>query len=101
MRHFSIWVVIFVICLAGCGSGALLEYGDAAAHFHEDAVLAKAEPYLGKKIVVKGVVSKQDLIDPENCKIYLGHSICCNLGDLKKMAQGLCGRQDSFSSAVF
>ena len=64
-----------------------MEYGDAAAHFNENKVLEKGEPYLGKKIVVRGVVSKHDLTDPENCKVYLGHSICCNFGDLKRMAE--------------
>ena len=80
--------MVFVAQLAGCGPGAALEYGDAAAHFNEGAVLEKGEPYIGRKIVVKGVVSKHDVTDPENCKVYLGHSICCNFGDLKRMAEG-------------
>jgi len=64
-----------------------MDYGVAAAHFNEDAVVEKAKPFIGKKIVVKGVVTKQDLTDPEKCKVYLGHSICCNLGDLQGMAE--------------
>ena len=79
---------ILVAHVAGCGSGIALEYGDAVAHFNEENVLEKGEPYLGKKIVVKGVVSKHDVTDPENCKVYLGHSICCNFGRLKSMAEG-------------
>ena len=90
MRNMTM-LAILSICLiqvAGCGSGVGLEYGDAAAHFNEDKVLEKGEPYLGKKIVVKGIVSKHDVTDPENCKVFLGHSICCNFGDLKRMAEG-------------
>ncbi len=34
---------------------------------------------------VKGVVTRQDVSDPENSRIYPGHSICCNSGDPKAM----------------
>jgi hypothetical protein len=81
-------VSMLTIAIVGCGTGMGLEYGDAAAHFNEDKVLEKGEPYLGQKIVVKGVVSKHDVTDPENCKVYLGHSICCNFGELNRMAEG-------------
>ena len=64
-----------------------MDYGDPAAQFNEKAVLEKAKPFLGKKITVKGVVTKQDLTDPKNCKLYLQHSICCNLGDKKRLAK--------------
>ncbi|RCS47673.1 hypothetical protein DTL42_14230 [Bremerella cremea] len=96
MRSAVILVMLsfFVVQVAGCGSGAALEYGDAAAHFNEDKLLEKGEPYLGEKIVVKGTVTKHDITDPENSKVYLGHSICCNFGDLKKMAEN-CNEGDS------
>ena len=76
------------LLLAGCGKEWGLEYGDAAAQFNEDTLLEKAKPFVGKKITVKGVVTKQNLTDPENCRIYLSHSICCNLGDFQRMAEG-------------
>lgn len=90
MNHFfKLSIVLCVLFqLIGCGQDWGLEYGDAAAHFNEDAVVEKAKPFVGKKIVVKGVVTKQDLSNPENCKVYLGHSICCNMGDLQRMAEG-------------
>lgn len=90
MKHLGKLSILSLVLiqLTGCGQGWEMEYGDAAAHFNEDAVVEKAKPFLGEKIVVKGVVTKQDLTDPENCKIYLGHSICCNLGDLQRMAEG-------------
>lgn len=74
--------------LAGCGKGWELDYGEPVAQFNEQAVLKKAKPFLGKKITVKGVVTKQDLTDPENCKLYWHHSICCNLGHFQRMAEG-------------
>ncbi len=90
MKHL---VKLLILCCAvshfiGCSQGWKMEYGDAVAHFTENSVAEKGKPYVGKKIVVKGVVTKHDLTDPENCKVYLGHSICCNFGDLKKMAEG-------------
>ena len=81
-------VSMLTIAVVGCGQGFQLDYGEAAAHFNEDKVMEKGEPYLGQKIVVKGVVLKHDVTDPENCKVYLGHSICCNFGDLNRMAEG-------------
>ena len=78
---------MILFLLAGCGKGWEMDYGVPAAQFNEKAVLEKAKPFLGKKITVKGVVTKQDLTDPENCKIYLQHSICCNLGDKKRLAE--------------
>jgi len=79
---------VLLVAMTGCGQGWQMDYGDAAAHFNEDAVLVKAKPFLGKKIVVKGIVTKQDLTDLENSKVYLNNSICCNLGDLHRMAEG-------------
>ena len=64
-----------------------MDYGTPAAQFNEDALLEKGKPFIGKKITVKGVVRRQDLSDPKNCKIYLGHSICCNLGDKIRQAE--------------
>ena len=50
--------------------------------------MVRAKPLAGRKITLKGVVSKQDRTDPENCRIYLSHSICCNLGELQRVAEG-------------
>lgn len=81
-----------ILCVAmtgllGCGQSWQLDYSKPAADFNEDAVLAKAKPYIGELITVKGVVTRQDLSDSDNNKIYLGHSICCNLGKFQTMAE--------------
>jgi len=80
-------ISVLLVAMTGCGQGWEMDYGDPAAQFNEKAVLEKAKSFLGKKITVKGVVTKQDLTDPENCKLYLQHSICCNLGDKKRLAK--------------
>jgi hypothetical protein len=81
-----VWLLL--LAATGCGEGWQMDYGQPAAQFIEDAVLEKAKPYVGQKITVKGVVTRHDLSDPENCKIYLGNSICCNLKSFKRMAEG-------------
>ena len=73
--------------LSSCSKGWKLDYARPAAQFHQEAVLEKAPDYIGKKITIKGVVTKQDLTDPQNCMIYLGNGIACNFGDFKAMAE--------------
>ena len=89
MKRLSTLLLLFIVTLhlAGCGKELGLEYGDPEAQFNEAAVLANAKPYVGKKISLKGVVTKQDVSDSENCMIYLSHSIRCNLGNMKSMAE--------------
>lgn len=87
-------VSMLLITIVGCGTGWETDYGEAAAQFNEEKVLEKGAPYLGKKIVIRGVVSKHDITDPKNCKVYLGHSICCNFGDLTLMAEN-CKKGDT------
>ena len=73
--------------LAGCEKKTGLDYGDPEAQFNEASLLVAGKPYIGKMVSVKGVVTKQDVSDPDNCMIYLGHSIRCNLGEMKSMAE--------------
>jgi hypothetical protein len=88
MNHVSWSSILLLIVLSGtgCWKAWQMDYGQPAAQFNEQAVLKKAKPYMGQKITVKGVVTRQDLSDEKNCKIYLGHSICCNLGTFEEMA---------------
>jgi hypothetical protein len=86
--HGAQIVLLLVLTSTGCGEGWQMDYGQVAAQFNEDAVLKKAKPFLGQKITVKGIVTRQDLSDLDNCKIYLGNSICCNLRSFKAMAEG-------------
>jgi hypothetical protein len=88
-KHVWVSIVLLIVLPdSGCWKAAQMDYGQPAAQFNEEAVLTKAKPYVGQKITVKGVVTRQDLSDGNNCRIYLGHSICCNLGKFKEMAAG-------------
>jgi len=64
-----------------------MDYAAPAAQFTEDSLLERGKPFIGQKITVRGVVRRQGLVDPNNCKIYLGHSICCNLGRATRQAE--------------
>ena len=46
----------------------------------------KAKTYVGKKITVKGTVTRVDISDPNSSRIYLKEGIVCNLGTFKAMA---------------
>ncbi len=78
---------VLLVAMNGCGQGWEMDYGDPVAQFNETAVLEKATPFMGKKITIKGVVTKHDLSDPDNCKLYLQHPICCNFGDKKRAVE--------------
>ena len=80
-------LLLFAFHLTACGKKFGLDYGDSEAQFKEASLLAAGKPFIGKMISVKGVVTKQDVSDPDNCMIYLSHSIRCNLGDMKSMAE--------------
>ena len=53
-----------------------MDYGKAKAHFHAHDVASKGEPFLGKKIRVKGKVTRVENREDGN-HIYLEHGIHC------------------------
>ncbi|MDB4783456.1 hypothetical protein OAG39_02440 [Verrucomicrobiales bacterium] len=73
------------ILLAGC-QGWTMDYGQPAEQFLEKDLFANGEAYLGKKITVKGTVTKV-LIGPGELKVFLQHGIECRFGKFKKMAK--------------
>lgn len=82
------WVLAAVVLQSiSCGKGWQLDYGKPAAQFTEETLLEMGTAFIGEKVTVKGIVTRQDLSDPDNCRVYLGHSIGCNLGDMKRMAE--------------
>jgi hypothetical protein len=71
--------VLVLMVSSGCTrEGWQMDYGTPAAQFEEGSVLKQGPAFIGRKITVRGVVTRQDLSDTESCKIYLGHSICCD-----------------------
>ena len=80
-------LLILAGCVSGCARSWKMDYGKPVAQFLEEDVVGKAKPYLGKKITVKGTVTKVDVSDPQSSWIHLGSGIRCNLGKFKAMAQ--------------
>jgi len=82
--HLCLLFSIFLI--SGC-NGWKTDYGKPAAQFVEEDLSTKGKEFLGKKITVKGKVTKVDVSDPTASKVYLQYGIQCNLGKLTKMAE--------------
>ena len=78
--------LIAAALLVGCGKGCALDYGQPAAQFLAKDLPLKAKTYVGKKITVKGTVTRVDISDPNTSRIYLKEGIECNLGRFKAMA---------------
>ena len=78
--------IIAAVLLVGCGKGYELDYGQPTAQFLAKDLPLKAKTYVGKKITVKGTVTRVDISDPNSSRIYLKEGIECNLGTFKAMA---------------
>ncbi len=63
-----------------------MDYGNPTAQFLEKDLSAMGKAYIGKKITVKGKVSKV-VIYPVPAKIFLESGIECNLGKFTRMAE--------------
>ena len=94
MRLFlaSAFLLLIPFHLAGCGSGWKMDYAEPAAQFNAEDVAQNARPYLGKKVTVKGTLTKTDLTDPLNRKLYVADVICCNLGNSAQAQAYLIGQ---------
>ncbi len=91
MRTRNLIVVVFLMGAflgMGCGKGLKMDYGNPEAQFLEGDVVAKGKAFLGKKITVKGTVSKVDTNDSKVAWVYLSSGIKCNFGEFKVAAEG-------------
>lgn len=73
--------------IISCNKGWQMDYGKPAAQFHQESLLEKGKPYLGKKITVKGKVARVDASNPKAAWVYLEGGIRCNFGDFALMAK--------------
>ena len=71
---------------AGCGKGWQMDYGQPAAQFLQADVAANGRAFVGKKITVKGTVTRIDVSNPKTTRIHLAGGIVCNFG-AKTMAE--------------
>ncbi len=88
------------LILVSCGKGWEMDYGKPAAQFLQDDVSSKGKPFVGKKITVKGTVTKVDVSDPKSARVYLTGGIECNLGEFQAMAES-CKVGDTVSMDGF
>lgn len=78
--------LILVSVSVGC-QALKMDYGQPAAQFLEKDVAALGQKYLGKKITIKGTVTRTDVSDPKAGFIHLGNGIRCDFSRLPAMAQ--------------
>ncbi len=64
-----------------------MDYGEPAAQFMSGDVYTKGKPFVGKKVTVKGIVTKIDVVDPNAAWVELEEGIRCNFGKFKAMAE--------------
>ena len=85
------WLVtITAFLLLGCGpvwKGWQMDYGDPAAQFLQEDLSVLGTPFVGKKITVKGIVTKVDISNPGSARVHLEGGIECNFGKFKAMAE--------------
>jgi hypothetical protein len=63
--------------MSGCGKGWEMDYGEPVAQFLQEDVGQKGKAFLGKKVTVKGTVTKVDVGDPDAAWIHLEGGIRC------------------------
>ncbi|MBA3481642.1 MAG: hypothetical protein H0T51_07490 [Pirellulales bacterium] len=88
MRTIALLSILVILAgVVGCGEELQMDYGQPAAQFLEEDVVAMGKEYVGKKITVKGTVTKVEVSDAESAWIHLNEGVRCNLGKFKAMAQ--------------
>ncbi len=71
-RFLMISVLLIIAGLgSGCGKGWQMDYGQPAAQFLQEDVASKGKAFLGKKITVKGTVTKVDVSALKSAQIHL------------------------------
>ena len=78
---------LIAFLIAGCSKGWQMDYGKPEAQFIQDDVTAKGKELVGKKITVKGVVTKVEVSDPNVAWVELGNGIRCNFSKMRQMAE--------------
>ena len=85
----------FVLSLifAACGSGFLegwkMDYGRAKAHIEDADFSETGKKFVGKKVVVRGVVEKVDFTEKGNPKVFLSKGTECHFGKMEAMAKAI------------
>lgn len=70
---------VLALFLTGCGQKWQMDYGRPAAQFRQEDLAAKGAAFVGRKITVRGTVTKVDVSVPGSARIYLADGIECDL----------------------
>lgn len=88
MKSTLLKMTFLILVSVSVGCQALkMDYGEPAAQFLEKDVAALGQKYLGKKISIKGTVTRTDVSNPQAGWIHLGNGIRCDFSRLPAMAQ--------------
>ncbi len=88
MKSALLKMTLLILVSLSVGCQALkMDYGQPAAQFLEKDVATAGKKYLGKKITIKGTVTRIDVSNPQAGWIYLGNGIRCDFSRLPAMAQ--------------
>ena len=68
--------------------GWQMDYGKPKAQFMQDDLAAKGKEFVGKKITVKGVVTKVEVSNPKETSLDLRNGIRCDFSKMRQMAEG-------------
>lgn len=67
--------------------GWQMDQGKSAAQFHQESLLEKGKPYIGRKITVKGKVARVDASNPKAVWANLDEGIRCDFGGFSILAK--------------
>ena len=88
---FSVFVLGVILMASGCGfiKGWKLDYGRAKAHIEESDLAERGKEFVGKKVLVRGVVNRVDFSEEGIPKVILSYGTECHFGKMKKMAEAI------------
>lgn len=92
-RMLNLLVIVLGVIFIGSGcefiNGWKLDYGSAKAHIEESDLAERGKEFVGKKVVVRGMVKQVDFSKEKNPKIILSHGTECHFGKMKAMAEAI------------
>ena len=84
---------VFGVIFTGSGCRFIkawkMDYGSAKAHIEESNLAERGKEFVGKKVVVRGVVKQVDFSKEKNPKIILSYGTECHFGEMKAMAEAI------------
>lgn len=80
-------LLVSLVGLIGCATAWQMDYGTPQAQFLAQDVARLGAPYIGKKVTIKGRVTRIDTRDPKAAWVELNNGVRCNFETWKLMAE--------------